>query len=72
MNVHGLDFTKLGYDPSNDTAGITKVYDKYVQATASVNRPDIDSAIKHATDLADRLARVRDYWKLRKAGAKLG
>lgn len=51
---------------------MTKVYDQYVQATASVNNPDIDKAIKLATDLADRMARVRDYWKLRKAGAKLG
>lgn len=59
------------YDPSNDTAGFTKVYDKYVQATASMSRPDIDSAIDCATELANRAARVRDYWKLRKAGVKV-
>ena len=62
----------MNYDPSNDTAGLVKVYDKYVQATASVNNPDIDAAIDCATNLADRMARVRDYWKLRKAGARLG
>ena len=51
------------YDPSNDMAGFTKVYDKYVQAVASTYRPQIDDAITHATDLENRAARARAYWQ---------
>lgn len=58
----------MSYDPSNDMAGFTKVYDKYVQATASTFRPDIEAAIRLAEELENRAARVRAYWQARKQG----
>lgn len=56
----------MSYDPSEDTAAMPKLLDRYTQATASMFRPDIDCAIDIATQMQERLARVIRYWNDRK------
>lgn len=56
----------MSYDPSNDMAGFMKIYDEYVQATASTFRPDIEKAIRLAEELENRASRARSYWQSRK------
>ena len=57
----------MSYDPANDMAGLLRVFDEYVQATASSYRPDIDKAIDRAEELAVRALRAANYWHTRKS-----
>ena len=56
----------MSYDPSNDMAGFPKLFDKYMQATASTFRPNVEEAIRIAEELENRASRVRSYWQSRK------
>lgn len=53
------------YDPSADMAGMHRLLDEYTQATASMFRPDIDSAIDAVSEMRARLSRVLEYWNER-------
>lgn len=55
----------MSYDPSNDMAGFQRLYDQYMQATASTYRPNVKEASRLARELEERAKRVREYWESR-------
>lgn len=60
----------MSYDPSNDMAGLPRLFDQYVQATASTFRPDIEKAIDLTQEIESRAARALAYWHRRKNDAR--
>jgi len=47
-------------DPSFHTTGIPRLYDKYVQAMAPVNNPDIDAALAALHEIEARCFQARN------------